>query len=407
MAEQSAFLARVRQALHRDHGAAPGVPRAAPSELHAAAAALQQQLAGQRDTLLARLQHEVQAAGGKAVRVASPAEATAYITRLAQDKGAKRVVRWPAALLETLEVDAALAHCGIDVRVAPLVSEADEATLAAQRQVWRQWLAEADLGLSGVDYAIAETGTLALTARPGQLRGVSLLPPVHVAVVEAAQVVPTLADCLLLLRAREPEVQQALTSCVSFITGPSRSGDIELTLTIGVHGPRRGARGAARHAGDEQRELTRRERRCWNTMRAGLAKSSIATPTTSPRKRSWSLPAPWGRPIPSTRTKRTPKPPPTEESSLRRRSVSSFAAGAMLPDLKLSYGKRGFDGGKECRFYAPIRPGDTITGVDRIAEVYEKTGRSGNMIFVVRESELTNQRGEKVAVIRQSLIRRD
>jgi hydroxyacyl-ACP dehydratase HTD2-like protein with hotdog domain len=73
----------------------------------------------------------------------------------------------------------------------------------------------------------------------------------------------------------------------------------------------------------------------------------------------------------------------------------------------LSYGKRGFDGGKECFLYKPIRPGDTITGIDCIAEVYEKTGRSGNMIFIVRESAFTNQHGEKVAVIRQSLIRRD
>ena len=84
-----------------------------------------------------------------------------------------------------------------------------------------------------------------------------------------------------------------------------------------------------------------------------------------------------------------------------------FRSNAMLPDLKLSYGQRGFDGGKECQFLAPIRPGDTITGVDRIAQVYEKTGRSGSMIFIVRESELTNQRGETVAIVRQSLIRRD
>jgi acyl dehydratase len=84
-----------------------------------------------------------------------------------------------------------------------------------------------------------------------------------------------------------------------------------------------------------------------------------------------------------------------------------FRSQAMMPDLKLNYGKRGFDGGKECQFYAPIRPGDTITGIDRIAEVYEKTGRSGSMIFIIRESEFTNQQGEKVAVIRQSLIRRD
>ena len=85
----------------------------------------------------------------------------------------------------------------------------------------------------------------------------------------------------------------------------------------------------------------------------------------------------------------------------------AFRSRANLPDLKLSYGKRGFDGGKECLLYQPIRPGDTITGIDCIAEVYEKTGRSGNMIFIVRESAFTNQHGEKVAVIRQSLIRRD
>ena len=84
-----------------------------------------------------------------------------------------------------------------------------------------------------------------------------------------------------------------------------------------------------------------------------------------------------------------------------------FRSQARLPDLKLNYGKRGFDGGKECQFMIPIRPGDTITGVDRIAEVYEKTGRSGSMIFIVRESELTNQHGATVAVVRQSLIRRD
>ena len=85
----------------------------------------------------------------------------------------------------------------------------------------------------------------------------------------------------------------------------------------------------------------------------------------------------------------------------------SFRSNANMPDLKLNYGKRGFDGGKECRLYEPIRPGDVITGIDRIAEVYEKTGRSGNIIFIVRESVLTNQNGEQVAIIRQSLIRRD
>jgi L-lactate dehydrogenase complex protein LldG len=98
-------------------------------------------------------------------------------------------------------------------------------------------LARADLGLSGVDYVIAETGTLVLTAQAGQMRGVSLLPPVHVAVARTSQVIATLADYLLLVQKAGPDLQQALSSCVSFVTGPSRTGDIELKLTVGVHGP--------------------------------------------------------------------------------------------------------------------------------------------------------------------------
>jgi L-lactate dehydrogenase complex protein LldG len=89
-----------------------------------------------------------------------------------------------------------------------------------------------------LDYVIAETGTLVLSARPGQMRGVSLLPPVHIAVGRTAQIVATMADYLLLLQAEGTDVQQHMTSCVSCITGPSRTGDIELTLTVGVHGPR-------------------------------------------------------------------------------------------------------------------------------------------------------------------------
>jgi L-lactate dehydrogenase complex protein LldG len=69
------------------------------------------------------------------------------------------------------------------------------------------------------------------------MRGVSLLPPVHVAVASSEQVVATLADCLALFQAEGPSVQERLSSCVSFITGPSRTGDIELSLTVGVHGP--------------------------------------------------------------------------------------------------------------------------------------------------------------------------
>jgi L-lactate dehydrogenase complex protein LldG len=192
---------------------------------------------------VARLQQELVAVGGSVAGVASAVEAQRYITQLAQEKGVELVVRWQSALLETLEIDAALRQQGITIHTAALSTDAmgDEAThaatLAARRQELRNLLARADLGLSGVDYVIAETGTLVLTALPGQMRGVSLLPPMHVAVARTEQVLATLADALLMVQAGGVDLQQQLTSCLAFVTGPSRTGDIELQLTVGVHGP--------------------------------------------------------------------------------------------------------------------------------------------------------------------------
>lgn len=58
-----------------------------------------------------------------------------------------------------------------------------------------------------------------------------------------------------------------------------------------------------------------------------------------------------------------------------------------------------FDAGKDIEFGAPIRPGDRITMVSTLHEVYEKTGRSGSMVFVVVRFALSNQRGERVATV--------
>lgn len=89
-----------------------------------------------------------------------------------------------------------------------------------------------DAGISGAQAAIAETGTLVLDATKERHRLVSLVPPVHIAIVSAAKIYDTLNEALSALR-KENEVSPAVT----FITGPSRTADIELTLTIGVHGP--------------------------------------------------------------------------------------------------------------------------------------------------------------------------
>lgn len=243
MSSQEVFLARVRHALHTDHApeAHQAVSPVSDLERPETIQALRSRLREQAPALVTRLQEELSAVGGMVSRVESIAEVTQYITQLAQEKEAALVVRWPSALLEVLEIDAALQYQGIDSRsTTPLSAreaEAGEAALEARRQELRDLLARADIGLSGVDYAIAETGTLVLSALPGQMRGVSLLPPVHIAVVRREQIIATMAEYLSLLSAEGADLQQSLTSCISCITGPSRTGDVELSLTIGVHGP--------------------------------------------------------------------------------------------------------------------------------------------------------------------------
>jgi len=85
-------------------------------------------------------------------------------------------------------------------------------------------------GVTGALCGIAETGSLVLISGAGQTLTASLLPEVHVAVLKTSRLVPTLADAL-----RRPEVQKAASGVI--VTGPSRTADIEMTLTIGVHGP--------------------------------------------------------------------------------------------------------------------------------------------------------------------------
>lgn len=89
-----------------------------------------------------------------------------------------------------------------------------------------------DVGITTVQAAIAETGTLVLDSAKERHRLVSLVPPVHVAIVDAASIFRTLSEALAFIH-QNGDISPAVT----FITGPSRTADIELTLAIGVHGP--------------------------------------------------------------------------------------------------------------------------------------------------------------------------
>ena len=92
---------------------------------------------------------------------------------------------------------------------------------------------------------------------------------------------------------------------------------------------------------------------------------------------------------------------PTPEAGLR---PDGGAEGRFpIPPVALD---RAVDGGTEVEFFAPIRPGDTLTVKTKITDIYQKEGRSGPLVFVVRETVYTNQKGEKVLVEEASVILR-
>jgi acyl dehydratase len=89
--------------------------------------------------------------------------------------------------------------------------------------------------------------------------------------------------------------------------------------------------------------------------------------------------------------------PPTFAVSLRGKHF-------MPREMPKNLGRNGFDAGKDIEIGAPIRPGDELTASSTVHDIYEKTGRSGTMTFIVFRTEVTNQRGETVAIVDQKMM---
>ena len=96
----------------------------------------------------------------------------------------------------------------------------------------KQDLFTVDVGITSAQAGIAETGTLVLDSSVERNRLVSLVPPIHIAILDASKIFLTLGETLAALQS-----SAELSPAITFITGPSRTADIELTLTLGVHGP--------------------------------------------------------------------------------------------------------------------------------------------------------------------------
>jgi L-lactate dehydrogenase complex protein LldG len=179
-----------------------------------------------RDELIARFATEAEALTVVVHRASDDETAAATVTDVVSGRGATRVLAWDEKWLNCSVVAGRLRSAGVTLEPCWLPRD------GAER---RQRLAELDdvsVGLTGAVAGLADTGSLALISGPGRGRIASLLPPLHIALLRVPQLHATYAAFL----AAHPQIEDAGSNLV-LVTGPSRTADIEMTLTRGVHGP--------------------------------------------------------------------------------------------------------------------------------------------------------------------------
>ena len=156
---------------------------------------------------------EVEKLSGVSRRL-GPEDIRGSLAALVEEQEIRKATLWSTPLLQQLAVGDALRSRGVEI-VSP---NADKFKIA-----------ECDLGITEADYILPETGSIILGSSAQKPRAVSLAPRVHLAIVTPSA-----------LRADMHQVfaEARNSNYLVFITGPSRTADIELTTTLGVHGPR-------------------------------------------------------------------------------------------------------------------------------------------------------------------------
>jgi L-lactate dehydrogenase complex protein LldG len=200
------ILGKIREALGRRLGTPPApIPptaRIAPRN------------AGEPEVEITQLLAEIEKLSGVTRRLASRDELGVALAELVKTEDVKRATVWTTPDLADLGVGEALKALGVEL----VPAQAD-----------KHLVATCELGVTEVDAALPETGTLLLCSSPERPRVVSLLPRVHLAIFTPAVLRPDLHQAFA-------EAKDAGYSVL--VTGPSRTADIELTLTLGVHGPK-------------------------------------------------------------------------------------------------------------------------------------------------------------------------
>ena len=167
------------------------------------------------NTKLDRFQQALEAVAGQYILVHSEEEAAGAIERIVESEKARRVAISDAAAVQSV--------------IRQVRADVEWIEMAAPSELF-----ECDIGITTAQWGIVETGTLVLESERERHRLLSLVPPAHIALLEASRICLTLGEALAAVRGQGTA---DLSPTITLITGPSRTSDIELTLAIGVHGP--------------------------------------------------------------------------------------------------------------------------------------------------------------------------
>lgn len=163
---------------------------------------------------------------GVVYRVKNHKEALAKLSEIAEVEKLKKVITSTDEIIRQLNLSSWAANMGIKLMTPLDFPERDSFKDAV--------FLEADAGITGADFAVAESGTLGIIHRKDQARLISLAPILHIAIVPIERLVPTYEFAI----SQVFSGKNNLPSQFVFITGPSMTGDIQGTLFKGMHGPR-------------------------------------------------------------------------------------------------------------------------------------------------------------------------
>ncbi|MGD1975426.1 MAG: lactate utilization protein [Desulfobacterales bacterium] len=245
---QAAFISKVRSALgHSSDQRRPAnglfTDRPTP-EINRILKRIKNRCHAERQQLLGRLIEMAEPINLNVVALKDPPSVAAALADLIRDKEPewghqKSVVTWAHPLIESLNLPVVLADQNVPVYITELKeSEADEKFREKERKRLRKHIVDSYIGVTSADFCMAETASLVMRTRPGQARSVSLVPSIHIAVIHLDQIIADLKELYALIQWDTEGSREGLTNCMTFISGPSKTADVEATMVHGAHGPR-------------------------------------------------------------------------------------------------------------------------------------------------------------------------